>query len=142
MNGKQKPTLALLSTYIRRSILAAVVLCCVLSGVQSAVAGGCPSGYAMTSGVCFPSNTGLSSTPVATIIMNVMNWMLAILGFVAVLGFVISGMQYLLSAGDEGMVESAKRNMKYSIIGVVVALSGRVLIMAINNLLNASTLPF
>ena len=110
--------------------------------IQPVAATGCPTGYAMTAGVCFPTGTGLSSQPLATIIMGVMNWMLAVLGFIAVLGFVISGMQYLLSAGDEGMVETAKRNMKYSTIGVVVALSGRVLIMAINNLLNASTTPF
>lgn len=109
---------------------------------QPILATSCPTGYAMTAGVCFPTGTGLSSTPVETIIMNVMNWLLAVLGFIAVLGFVISGMQYLLSAGDEGMAETAKRNMKYSIIGVIVALSGRILIMAINNLLNASTTPF
>jgi hypothetical protein len=112
--------------------------------IQPVAATGCPTtgSWELVGGVCFPRNTGLSSTPLATIIMGVMNWMLAVLGFIAVLGFVISGMQYLLSAGDEGMVETAKRNMKYSIIGVVVALSGRVLIMAINNLLNASTTQF
>lgn len=98
----------------------------------------CPTNYTMVSGVCFPSNTGLSATPVEQIVMNVVNWMLAVLGFIAVLGFVISGMQYLLSAGDEGTIETAKRNMKYSLIGVTVALSGRILILAINNLLNAS----
>lgn len=100
----------------------------------------CPTGYTMVSGVCFPSNTGLSSTPVETIVMNVVNWLLAVLGFIAVVGFVVSGMQYLMSAGDEGTIETAKRNMKYSLIGVVVALSGRVLIVAINNMLNAGAL--
>ncbi len=123
-------------------ILVGFVVFCAIVSTQPAMAGGCPSGYVMTSGVCFPSNTGLSSTPLATIIMNVLNWLLAVLGFIAVLGFVISGMQYLTSAGDEGLAETAKRNMKYSIIGVVVALSGRILIVAINNMLNASTIPF
>lgn len=101
-----------------------------------------PANYEMIAGVCFPKNTGLSSTPVATIIMNVMNWLLAVLGFIAVMGFVISGVQYLMSAGDDDIISTAKRNMKYSIIGVVVALSGRVLIVAINNLLNAAVPTF
>ena len=99
-----------------------------------------PTNYEMVSGVCFPKNTGLSTTPVETIVMNVVNWMLAVLGFIAIVGFVVSGIQYLMSAGDEGIIETAKRNMKYSLVGVVVALSGRVLIVAINNLLNAGPL--
>lgn len=102
----------------------------------------CPAGYTPDKGVCWPNDTGLSSKPVADIIMNLMNWLLGVLGFIAVLGFVISGIQYLMSAGDEGTAETAKRNMQYSIIGVVVALSGRVIIMAINNLLNVTGTPF
>lgn len=126
------------------ALIGVVVFCAIVWVQPVSATGPCPNtgSWQVIGGVCFPSNTGLSSTPVATIIMNVMNWLLAILGFVAVLGFVISGMQYLLSAGDEGMVETAKRNMKYSIIGVVVALSGRVLIMAINNLLSGGTTQF
>lgn len=119
-----------------------VMVFLVLTVSQSALAAPppptCPPDYAMVSGVCFPTNTGLSSTPLATVVMNVMNWMLAVLGFIAVLGFVISGIQYLLSAGDDDIISTAKRNMKYSVIGVVVALSGRVLIIAIDNLLVAS----
>jgi flagellar biosynthesis protein FlhB len=64
-----------------------------------------------------------------------MNWLLAILGVIAVIAFVISGMQYLLSAGDEDWIEMAKRNMKYSIVGIVVALSGLIIIRAIDSLL-------
>lgn len=102
----------------------------------------CPPDYILVSGVCFPNNTGLSSTPAETIILNVMNWLLAVLGFIAIVGFVISGIQYLLAAGDDDVISTAKRNMKYSIIGVIVALSGYVLIMAINNLLVANSPTF
>lgn len=88
------------------------------------------------SGVCFPATTGLSSQPVATLLMNLMNWLLAILGFIAIIAFIISGLQYLLSTGDEKMAETAKRNMQYSIIGVLVALSGWVIIQAIDTALS------
>ncbi|MFZ2299665.1 MAG: pilin [Candidatus Moraniibacteriota bacterium] len=86
-------------------------------------------------GVCFPTGTGLSSSPVESLLMNFMWWLLALVGMIAIIAFVISGIQYLVSAGDEGMIETAKRNMTYSIVGVLVALSGWVIIQAINQFL-------
>jgi heme/copper-type cytochrome/quinol oxidase subunit 2 len=73
--------------------------------------------------------------PVALLLMNFMWWILAILGFIGIIAFVISGMQYLLSAGSEEMAKTAKNSMKYSIIGIAVALSGLVIIMAIDQAL-------
>jgi len=83
-------------------------------------------------GVCFPDDTGLSEAPVWIIIVNLMRWILGIFGFVAVIGFVISGIQYLTSAGNENAIETAKRNMKWSIVGVLVGLGGLTIIWAIN----------
>ena len=94
----------------------------------------CPSpGFSGSTGVCIPTDTGLpdaggSADPVATVIENVMLWLLGIVGFIAIIAFVISGMQYLLSAGDQNMIETAKRNMKWSIVGVVVALIGLIIL--------------
>jgi len=75
---------------------------------------------------------------VLEIVATFVGWLLSIFGFIALVGFIISGIQYLLSAGDEGMAETAKRNMKYSIIGIIVALSGWIIIKAIDTLLNAN----
>jgi flagellar biosynthesis protein FlhB len=86
-------------------------------------------------GICFPITTGLSRAPVYDILYNFVWWLLAILGFIGIIAFVISGMQYLLSAGSEEMAKTAKSSMKYSIIGMVVALSGLVIIFAIDAVL-------
>lgn len=83
-------------------------------------------------GICFPITTGLSRAPVYDILFNFVWWLLAILGLIGIIAFVISGMQYLLSAGNEEMVKTAKNSMKYSIIGMIVALSGLVIIFAID----------
>lgn len=99
----------------------------------------CGVGYDDVKGVCIPNTTGLSTATVKDILMGVMNWLLSVLGFIAIIGFAISGVQYLTAAGDEKTIETAKTNMKYSIIGVIVALSGFILIRAIDALLNAST---
>lgn len=91
-------------------------------------------GY-IDAGVCFPAGTGLSSSSVESILMNFMWWILALIGMIAIIAFVISGIQYLISAGDDDMITTAKRNMTWSIVGVLVALSGWVIIQAINQFL-------
>ena len=85
------------------------------------------------------AKAALPSASLYNIISATLGWLLAILGFIAIAGFVISGLQYLLAAGDEGLIDRAKNSMKYSVIGVIVALSGFVLITAIDSWLNAST---
>jgi len=89
-------------------------------------------------GVCFPTGTGLSDKSVLDIISALIGWLLAIFGFIALIGFIISGLQYLTAAGDESQAETAKRNMQYSIIGIIVALSGFIVIKAVDTLLNAN----
>lgn len=69
-----------------------------------------------------------------------LNWLLAIIGIVAIISFIISGFQYFLAAGDEKQMEVAKRNLKYSIWGVIVALSGFVVVQAIDSALQGNTL--
>lgn len=93
-------------------------------------------------GVCFPGGTGLSEAPVADLLIKLMNWLLAIFGFLAIIAFVISGIQYFMAAGDEKTAETAKRNMKYSIIGIVVTLSGWIIIQAIDSALSGSSVFF
>ena len=103
----------------------------------------CPTNYALSSaGVCIPSDTGLSSSTVADVLLTFMNWLLGLLGLFGIIAFVISGIQYLVSAGDDDTISTAKRNMKYSIIGVMVALSGFVIIQAVNTLLQGTSSNF
>lgn len=93
-----------------------------------------------TSGVCIPTGTGLSDpggvNPLETVIYNVMDWLLRIIGAIAIIAFVISGMQYMLAAGDQNLMETGKRNMKWSIVGVVVALIGIVILKTVYGLLS------
>lgn len=82
-------------------------------------------------GVCFPVNTGLSSAPIYLILSNIFSWLMGIFTTIAIIAFVISGIQYLVSSGDQDMLETAKRNSKFALIGIVVGLSGFVVIRAI-----------
>lgn len=101
-----------------------------------------PAKFTEYAGVCFPINTGLSEKPVYDIVKNLLYWILGVFGLLAIIAFVISGVQYLTSAGDEKGVETAKRNMKWSVVGVIVALSGYVIILAIDAALKVSSTTF
>lgn len=113
-------------------------------------------------GICIPTGTGLSrgettSTsfdigfftfsihfictlgPVACVLATFMNWILSIVGMVAIISFVVAGMQYLLAFGEPKELEKAKTHFKWSIIGVIVALSGMVVIYAVDSLLSGSS---
>lgn len=84
-----------------------------------------------------PGGTNLPQASLFNIIRNIMMWLLGILGFVAVIGFVISGIMYLVAAGDEDAQARAKRAMIYSITGVIVGLVGLVILFAAQQLLGA-----
>ena len=88
------------------------------------------------------SNAASGGTPSASIydiIKTTMNYLLAILGFIAIIGFVIAGILYLTAAGDEKRIGTAKNAMTFSIIGVIVALVGYVIVGAVDSWLSASS---
>jgi hypothetical protein len=78
---------------------------------------------------------GLPSGSIYYIIYNILYWILGIFGLLAVIGFVISGIMYIVSVGDDDTMKKAKSYMLYCIIGVVVALSGLVIVYAIDKAL-------
>lgn len=86
--------------------------------------------------------TGLPSGSITGIITNIMNWLLMMVGIVGVIGFAIAGILYLTAAGDEGRIETAKNAMMYSIIGVIVAIIGVVVLQAAKGLLSGSSTSF
>lgn len=78
------------------------------------------------------SGFGLPAGSIFGIINNLVLWILAIFGFIGIIGFVIAGIIYILAAGNDTMIEKAKTAMMWSIVGVVVGLVGVVAIQAID----------
>ncbi len=88
------------------------------------------------------NNAQSGGTPGASIydiIKTTMNYLLAILGFIAIIGFVIAGILYLTAAGNEDQIKKAKSAMMFSIMGVIVALVGYVIVGAVDSWLSASS---
>lgn len=93
-------------------------------------------------GIYIPQNTGLPnpSGGVAGVLSNLLSWLLGIVGVLALIGFVVSGIQYILASGDDTMMETAKRNLMYSLIGITVVLASFVIIQAISYALQGSSI--
>lgn len=85
---------------------------------------------------------GLPSGTVTAIIGNILLWLLYMLGIVGVIGFVVSGLMYLIAAGDETLITRAKKGMTFSIVGIIVGLAGVVIIRAIDTALRGSSSIF
>ncbi len=77
------------------------------------------------------------SGPVLCVLATFLSWILTVLGIVTVISFVIAGLQYMLSLGDPKSIETAKAHMKWSVVGLAVALSGVIVILQINSWLGA-----
>ena len=85
-----------------------------------------------------PATSGLPNGTILGIATSTMDWILGILGFLAIIGFVISGILYLTAAGNTSQMEKAKNAMIWSIVGVIVALMGYVVVQAVDTWLDAS----
>jgi len=100
----------------------------------------CESGFEDVAGVCVPtsSTTGLSDKGVLEILANLLSWMFSLFMILSIMAFIISGIQYLVSAGDTGMIEVAKRNATWSVVGIIVGLSGYLILKAVSAALAGS----
>lgn len=69
--------------------------------------------------------TSLSLLQIAT---NVLNFLLSVVGIAALIMLVVGAFMYLTAAGDESRIDTGKSIVKYSIIGITVALAALVLV--------------
>jgi glucose uptake protein GlcU len=81
------------------------------------------------------TTTNLPQGSIFGILTLGMQWLLGIVGILAVIAFVIAGIMYLTAAGDEDRIATAKKATTYAIIGLLVSIIGLILITAIRTLL-------
>lgn len=84
------------------------------------------------------AQTWMSSAPMLRqIAANVLNWLLSIIGIIAVIALIIGGGMYLTAYGDDDRIQKAKKIITYAIIGIVVALAALVIVKEVGKLLGA-----
>lgn len=72
--------------------------------------------------------TSLTLIQIAT---NILNFLLSVVGVVALIMLVVGAFMYLTAAGDEDRIDTGKKIVKYSIIGITIALAALVLVRQI-----------
>ena len=80
---------------------------------------GCPEGWVMKK-TCVMIEE--DDADLWGIVSTIINFILAIVGVIAVFMIIFGGIQYSTSAGDSGKVKKAKDTILYGIIGLVIAL--------------------
>ncbi|MBP7811768.1 MAG: hypothetical protein KA054_02910 [Candidatus Moranbacteria bacterium] len=71
----------------------------------------------------------------ASVLMKILTFVLSTVGIVAILALVISGLMYMLSAGDMNEIATAKKYTFASVIGVSIALAALIIVRQISSLL-------
>jgi len=80
------------------------------------------------------NNAAAQGKTLLEILTNALNFLLSIVGIIAIIMLVIGGLMYLTSAGDEERMNKGKSIVVYSLIGITVALSALVLVTQIVSL--------
>lgn len=71
---------------------------------------------------CIQSKTGCNACDIVLIFTNISNIIAGFLAGTALLNFVIAGLVLILSNGNEQRIESAKKNLQATIIGLIVVM--------------------
>jgi hypothetical protein len=71
------------------------------------------------------------------IAINVLNFLLAVTGIIAIIGLIIGAIFYLTSYGNEDRMEKGKKILIASIIGIIVAFSSLVIVRQVAKLIAA-----
>lgn len=83
--------------------------------------------------------SGLNSTGYSTLIEMVqgtINLIIAFSALVAVGSLIITGVQYIISAGDSSKIEKAQKSIVYTLVGlIVVFISPLIVRFILNNIL-------
>jgi drug/metabolite transporter (DMT)-like permease len=79
------------------------------------------------------ANAGViaSATPITTVAMNVLNFLLSVTLVVAIIAMTVAGMMYFGAIGDEKNMQLAKKYFQYSCLGIALGLGGMILIKTI-----------
>lgn len=67
----------------------------------------------------------------STIVLNVLNFLLSIVGTLALIMLIVGGIMYIGASGSEDIADKAKGTIKYAIIGIAIALAALVIVKQI-----------
>lgn len=79
-----------------------------------------------------------SAPSISKVGMNVLFFLLSVAGIIAIISLVLAGTMYLIFAGDEKKIRTAKTAVTYSIMGIVLAMGGLIVIKLVGQFFSAN----
>lgn len=76
------------------------------------------------------------NNPVAFLLLRAIQIIILVTGVASVIVIIISGFRYVLSSGDSNTVNSAKNAILFAVIGLVIAISGQLILSFVLGRLN------
>lgn len=85
-----------------------------------------------------PGGPGVIATAktVEQIVTDIMHFLLALIGSLALISFVVGGVQYITSGGDQAKADTAKRTILYSIIAICISGASLVILRQVIDVLS------
>jgi hypothetical protein len=106
---------------IKKSLQGLLLVPALALGV-SVVAPAVPAAYAqLDDGINAAKTDDQVDADMATIVANVVNVLLFIIGALSVIMIIFGGFKYITSGGDSSGVTAAKNTIMYAVIGLIVA---------------------
>ena len=82
-----------------------------------------------------PDIINLPDGSLISVANSILMFLVYLLSALSILGFLIAGIMFVTSAGDQKKMETAKNFVTYSVVGVVVGLLSWSIVLIINSLL-------
>ena len=79
-------------------------------------------------------NNTISEPSLEKIVTTILTTLLSISGIIAIIFLIVGGLTYITSYGEEKRVETGKRIITYSVIGIAVIMGAMVIVNQINNI--------
>lgn len=74
---------------------------------------------------------------VSSVGMNVLNFLLSVVGIIAIISLVLAGIMYVTAQGDEKRMRVAKKSAQYTILGIILAMGAMVVIAFVGKFFTA-----
>ncbi len=104
----------------------------------------CLSGTVMAEGIIDPLNKGDMQSPIQSVedgtnvFITIVQWVYTIFFIVAVLFILIAAYNFIVGGADEEKIKLAKKQIKYAVIAIVIALIASSLSLVVKNFLESS----
>jgi hypothetical protein len=81
---------------------------------------------------------GPAAPTLRSIALRTLSFLLSVVGIIGIIGLVIGGYSYVTAYGNEKKIDTAKTIIKYSLIGIVVALAAVILVRQVATILGVA----